>query len=92
MDRYLVEVPHEAGELACALVVRTFLDTGSHYLTRADWGCQDGVHKAWMIVAASDREEARSIVPPPLRTAAQVVRLNKFDSAEIDEIVRRHSE
>jgi hypothetical protein len=92
MDRYLVEVPHEAGELACAQVVRTFLDTGSHYLTQADWGCQDGEHKAWMIVEAADRDEARSIVPPPLRTAARVVRLNKFDSAQIDEIVRRHGE
>ena len=90
MDRYLIEVPHEAGELACARVVRTFLDTGSHYLTQADWGCEDGEHKAWMIVEASDPDEARWIVPAPLRAAAEVVRLNRFDSAHIDEILSRH--
>ncbi len=92
MDRYLIEVPHEAGELACARVVRTFLDTGSHYLTQADWGCEDGEHKAWMIVEASDRDEARWTVPAPLRTAAKVVKLNKFDSGHIDDILRRHGD
>ena len=44
MQRYLIEVPHEPEELACARVIQTFLDTGSHYLTHADWGCEDGVH------------------------------------------------
>ena len=35
MHRYLVEVPHEAGNLACALVVRTFLDTGSNHISES---------------------------------------------------------
>ena len=92
MQRYLVEVPHEAEELACSRVIRTFLDTGSHYLTQADWGCEDGVHKAWLIVEAADREEARWIVPAPLRADARVVRLTKFSRDEIDATLRQHGE
>ena len=91
MSRFLIEVPHDADLLGCARVVRTFLETGSHYLTNADWGCKDGDHRAWMIVDAGDREEARSIVPPPHRAQARVVELVKFTLDEIDEIIRRHS-
>lgn len=90
MSKYLIEVPHEESVLGCARVIRTFLETGSHYLTNADWGCEDGEHKAWMIVEAADREEARCIVPPPLRTDAHVVLLKKFTLDEIDQIIAQH--
>jgi hypothetical protein len=90
MSRYLVEVPHEPEVFACAGTVRVFLDSGSHYLTHADWGCQDGVHKAWMVVDAESREEARWIVPAPFREAAEVVRLGRFSVGEIDELLATH--
>jgi len=90
MPRFLIEVPHAEGELACARVVRTFLETGSHYLTNADWGCESGVHSAWMIVDAEDEGEARGIVPPPLRSDAKVVGLTKFSMDEVDAIIARH--
>lgn len=91
MGRFLVEVPHESDTLGCARVIRTFLETGSHYLTHADWGCEDGDHKAWLIVDADDREEARCIVPPQFRPSARVVRLSRFSMEEIDAIIARHS-
>jgi hypothetical protein len=91
MERFLIEVPHEEEVIACARVVRTFLQTGSHYLTNADWGCQDGDHRAWLIVEASDREEATRIVPPPYRDLAHVVKLRKFTMSEIDEILASHT-
>ena len=87
MDRYLIEVAHDAERLACARAVQTFLDTGSHYLTHADWGCKDGDHRALMIVEAADREEARWIVPAPLRSAAKVVRLCKFKPDDVQAIL-----
>ena len=90
MYRYLVEVPHEGDVFACALVVRVFLESGSHYLTHADWGCRDGVHKAWMIVDAESREEARWVVPAPMRESAEVIRLGRFTPAEIEQILNDH--
>ena len=91
MARFLVEVPHDAGLVPCARVVDVFLKTGSHFLTNADWGCKDGVHKAWFIAEADRRDEARNIVPATLRSAATVVQLNDFTSAEIEHVLNQYA-
>ena len=78
MARFLIEVPHEDHLEACEHAIRTLLSTGSHFLTNADWGCRDGEHKAWVIVDVDTRNEARSILPTEYRTAAKIVKLDKF--------------
>jgi len=88
--RFLIEVPHEAATVACARVVDVFLRTGSHFLGSADWGCKDGVHKAWMMVEVDSKDEARSIVPPAFRGQAKIVQLNGFTIEEIEGILRQH--
>jgi hypothetical protein len=90
MPKFLIEVPHEAEMLACARVVQVFLNTGSHFLTHADWGCMDGEHKAWIIVEVDSKEEARCILPPPFRAQAKIVGLNKFSIEEIHQILSHH--
>ena len=77
MGRFFIEVPHEADTVACARVIETFLKTGSHFLTNADWGCLDGEHKAWIIVEVESKEEARCILPPAFRSQARIVGLTK---------------
>lgn len=91
MKRFLIEVPHEASTLACARVVEVFLKTGSHFLSRADWGCKDGDHRAWMLVEVESKEEARNIVPPAMRAQAKVVGLNYFTMEEIQDILKGHA-
>ncbi len=88
--RFLIEVPHEETKVACARAVDVFLRTGSHFLSTADWGCKDGVHKAWMIVEADSKDEARGIVPPAFRAQARVVQLNAFTMQEIESILQDH--
>jgi len=90
MQRFLIEVPHPEEIIACARVVQVFLATGSHFLTRADWGCEDGIHSAWIIVDADSKEEARAVVPPPYRADARITALNKFTMEEINEILSHH--
>lgn len=90
MAKFLIEVPHAAEMRACARVVQIFLKSGSHFLTHADWGCMDGEHKAWIIADVQDKEEACSIVPPAFRAEAKIVKLNKFDVDEIQEILNKH--
>jgi hypothetical protein len=90
MSRYMIEVDHEAETNACARAVDVFLATGSHYLTKADWGCLDGVHTAWIVVEAESREQARSIVPPAFRSQARITALNAFGREQIAELLRRH--
>lgn len=89
-QRYLIEVPHEEARVACARAVDVFLRTGSHFLSNADWGCRDGVHKSWIIVDVDSKDEARAIVPPAFRAQAKIVKLNAFTLPEIEEILRQH--
>jgi hypothetical protein len=90
MSRFLIEVPHQADTLACAKVVKVFLESGSHFLTHADWGCKDGDHKAWLTVDVDSKEQARAILPPAYRHDAKIVQLNHFTIEEIDELMRYH--
>jgi hypothetical protein len=70
--------------------VQAFLSMGSHFLIQADWGCMDGIHSAWMIVEAASKEEARLVVPPPFRSQAKIVALNKFTLEQIEAIIGQH--
>jgi hypothetical protein len=90
MARFLIEVSHEPSKLSCARSVDVFLKSGSHFFTHADWGCNDGEHKGWVIIEADTRDEARAIVPPALRPDAKVVQLNAFTVDEIENILHQH--
>jgi hypothetical protein len=90
MARFLIEVPHEAEESACIKAVRTFLRTGSHFLTHADWGCKDGEHKAWIIVDVDSKNDAEMIIPHSYRPEAKVVKLNYFVMDEVGELKDYH--
>jgi hypothetical protein len=90
MARFLLEVPHESGVVACARANKILLETGSHFLTHADFGCNDGVHKAWIVVDVNSKEEARNMLPPAYRRQATVEGLSKFGIEELDELIRYH--
>ena len=60
MTRFLIEVPHENKKETCDRAVRIFMETGSHFMTNAEWGCGDDVHKAWFIVDMDSKDEARA--------------------------------
>ena len=91
MARFLIEVPHESEVVACARAAKVLLETGSHFLTHADFGCCDGIHKAWIVVDVDSREEARNMLPPAYRSQATVVELCRFSLEELDELIKRHT-
>ena len=88
MARFLIEVPHDDSLAACLSAVDVFLRSGSHFLSRADWGCRDGDHKAWLVVDVENRDEASNIIPPMFRAQARIVQLNSFTLAEIEHMMR----
>ena len=92
MDRYLIELPHDERDMSCWEVVRVLLETGSHFLTNADWGCLDGEHKAWITVDAESREAARCLLPVAFRSQAKIVKLKKFTLDELNEFLRHHQD
>jgi hypothetical protein len=90
MAKFLIEVPHESEVVSCARAIKVLLESGSHFLTHADFGCHDGVHKAWIVVDANSKEEARSFLPPVYRRQATIVQLCKFGLNELDDLIKRH--
>lgn len=90
MEKYLIEVPHEATKSACVNAVRIFLQTGSHFLANADWGCLDGEHKAWLLVEVENKNQAIRIVPPAYRSDAKIIKLHTFTREEMEHIEEVH--
>ena len=78
MTRYLIEVPHGSTKAACDRAIRVFMETGFHFMTNADWGCGDGVHKAWFIVDTGSKDEARNLLPTIFRQSATIIALEQF--------------
>lgn len=90
MKKFLIEVPHGADKDACNQAIQIFLQTGSHFLTHAEWGCLDGEHKAWIIVDMESKEDARFIIPPLFRSTAKITELTTFSAKDILETDRYH--
>jgi hypothetical protein len=83
MANYLIEIPHSGNTYECKQVIKLFVESGSHLLTNAHWGCKDGVHKAWFIADFENKEQALQVVPTYLRRNATVIELVKFDKGDI---------
>jgi len=90
MQRFLIEVPHSSTPFACNTIVTVFLTMGSHFLSHADWGCLDGVHSAWIIMEAPNKEEARLVIPPQFRAQARIVALNTFTLKDLETVTAAH--
>ena len=85
MATYLIEIPHSENTFECRQVVKLFVESGSHLLANAQWGCKSGIHKSWLIDDFNSKEEALQVVPPFLRHSANVIELVKFTKADIAE-------
>jgi hypothetical protein len=83
MATFLIEIPHSENTFECREVVKLFVESGSHLLSNAHWGCKAGVHKSWFISEFENRDEAIQIIPPFLRHNANVIELVKFTKADI---------
>lgn len=90
MKKFLIEVPHDSDKNACKKAVQIFLQTGSHFLTHAEWGCMDGEHKAWIIVDVDSKDEARMIIPSYFRHLAKITELTSFSMKDLVEPDQYH--
>lgn len=91
MSHYLIEVPHAENKTACLHAIKVFLDSGSHFLANADWGCADGEHKAWMVVDVDEKSQALQIVPPLYRNRAKITRLEKYNRQKLEKNLKYHT-
>ncbi len=83
MSYFLIEIPHAGDQVECQRVIRLFVNSGSHLLANAHWGCKDGIHKAWFIAEFENKEEALRTIPAYFKRNANIVELVKFDKDAI---------
>ncbi|MEP6844924.1 MAG: hypothetical protein ABI861_02945 [Panacibacter sp.] len=91
MATYLIEIPHSENTFKCKQVIRLFVESGSHLLSNAHWGCRSGVHKAWFISEFDSIEDAQHIVPPLLRHSANIIELTTFSKADIQQFANANT-
>ena len=92
MPTYLIEIPHSENTAECRQVVKLFVESGSHLLSNALWGCKDRVHKSWFINDFDTKEKALQIVPAFLRQHANIIELTKFDHGDIARFAEKKAE
>jgi hypothetical protein len=92
MPKFFIEIPHEDEKVACLRAIKVLQETGSHFLTRADYGCLDGDHTARIMVEVDNKNDALMIVPRAFRPRARVVQMNTFSVQEIDELLKHHAD
>jgi hypothetical protein len=91
MPRFYIEVPHEADKVSCLKAIKVLMETGSHFLTNAEYGCLDGDHTARIIVELDSKEQALMVVPRAYRENTKVIRLSTFDMHKVDRMLEQHS-
>jgi len=90
MSRFYIEIPHEAETIACIKAIKILQETGSHFLTHADYGCFDGDHTARLFVDVDTKHDALMIVPPAYRDKATVIEMTRFSPEELDRMMEHH--
>ena len=88
MPRYLIEIRHADDYEGCVKALDALMTLGSHLVSHAEFGCEDGVHCGWLLVEVGNRSEAEAIVPPPLRADARIILLRKWAPEEITAMAR----
>ena len=90
MPTYLIEIPHSGDTTECKKIIKLFLESGSHLLSNADWGCKDGVHKLWFTSDFDSKEDALKIVPPLLRHDTIITEIIKFNKNDMPGFAESH--
>ncbi len=84
MARYIIEASHEGlTHRECVRLLKAFAQGGAHWLAKTEFGCEEGVHKSWIIVEADNDADARLLAPPVIRNRALVVKLKRYTAEEI---------
>ena len=91
MPKFYIEIPHEKEESACLRAIKILKETGSHFLTNAEYGCKDGDHTARIIVEVDSKREALMVIPTAYRERTRIVQLNSFSAEEIETLLQYHT-
>ena len=86
MAQFIVEVDHTGQD--CTQAVKSIAEQGMHILNHSWFACKGGIHKSWVNVEVDTAEEARMVIPPPMRRLATIIEVERMD---IDAIKDSHA-
>ena len=92
MPNYLIEIPHSENAFECKQIIKLFVESGSHLLANAHWGCKSGIHKSWFISDFNSAADAVQIVPPLLRHTANIIELTTFTKSDIQQFANTNNQ
>jgi hypothetical protein len=92
MSRFFLEIPHESDKVSCLKAIKVLMETGSHFLTHAEYGCLEGDHTARLIIELDNKEEALRVIPRAYRENAKVVKLSTFKLEKVNRMLELHSD
>jgi hypothetical protein len=70
MSQFVIEIVHDPEE--CVKALREFETYSEDLLNQIYWSCVSGNHTGRIVVEAGSLEEARNLVPEPLRDRVTV--------------------
>ena len=92
MPRFLIVVSHENEHAACVKALSALEKYGSHFVTHAEFGCNDGAHAGWLMADMDSLAEAKQIVPPEFRADARIVQIKRYTREQIKSMVEKLEE
>jgi hypothetical protein len=69
----MIELSHSPDD--CIEALKEIEPAAEDFLGDVYWGCMTGRHDGWTVVEADDEEDARAMVPEPVRSQIQVTRV-----------------
>ena len=81
MAHYQIETTHPGKE--CVSALNMIVDLGLHMLHHTWWGCESGVHSGWLDIEADTAQDAINVLPPPIRSEATVIEVQRFTPIQI---------
>jgi hypothetical protein len=92
MPKFFIEIPHGEDKVDCLKAIKILQESGSHFLTNAEYGCIDGDHTARLFIEVEKKLDAKNVVPPAYRRDAKVVEMKRFSVEKVNEMLKRHGE
>ncbi len=83
MSKYIIEVTHGGDRTSCIQAIQVFLSSRNHYVSSAEWGCNNNENKAWLIVESENKETALRVLPAAYQHSAKITKLHKFSEKNI---------
>lgn len=91
MSKYIIEVTHGGDKTSCIRSIQVFLSSRNHYVSSAEWGCNNEENKAWLIIESENKEAALRILPAAYQHSAKITKLHRFSEKTILENIAKQA-